>query len=240
MWKLTSSLKTQHYLSPVCFRIVRPLTAIQNKHDSRTKGNQHQVSGVGIGKERTIVTYGQSQPLLQMIQSYKTSNQTSGEIEDNYNFTLVYFIKHLYFIRLISLSKVYQTVLVAGFFPFIYHKWSTQAIADTTFYGSTFFLFSSTIMLYVIASYFTRLACAVYVDPKAEKVKISHLSLRTRKRDVILDLKDIVPISETSQSVSDFYFDLMTYDKKYKFKLFLRMGTIHNEKLLIKLLGNVF
>ncbi|GIX85697.1 transmembrane protein 186 [Caerostris extrusa] len=77
-----------------------------------------------------------------------------------------------------------------------------------------------------MTSYFRRLIGIISISKDGKSVKISHLTFWGRKRDVIVPLEDIVPLTESGCSPNDAYVKLVRFSSKETLYMTLRFGNI--------------
>lgn len=66
---------------------------------------------------------------------------------------------------------------------------------------SAFSAFACT-MLYVAGNLFSRVIGFIYIDPQQQQVKIAHLNFWGNREEEIVDISDIMPVSDTNDRLS--------------------------------------
>ena len=158
-----------------------------------------------------------------------TRYSTSTEEKDD--FKPVYRLPLIIAARAICRLKLYQTAIVAGLTGF---SIISQANLTLPIILSTV----SLAMLAVMGEFFRRLIGLIYVNPETNKVKIAHLTFWGNRREVIHNITDIVPISDTRDRYSDIFVKVNFYDKSTRpFYLSIRYGLIYDKELFKRVIG---
>lgn len=152
-------------------------------------------------------------------------------IENKDDFKPVYRLPLIVAARAFCRLKLYQTAIVAGLTGF---SFISQADVTLPIILSTV----SLAMLAVMGEFFRRLIGLIYVNPETNKVKIAHLTFWGNRREVIHNINDIVPISDTRDRYSDVFVKLNFYDEATRpFYLSIRYGHIFDKELFKRVIG---
>jgi len=97
----------------------------------------------------------------------------------------------------------------------------------------------SLVMLGVMGEFFRKLIGAVYLNSHKNQVKISHLDFFGNRKDVFVNIDDIVPISSTNETPSDPYVKIFFSDEKRRPLLIsLKYGKVLDEKTFQEVFGH--
>lgn len=139
--------------------------------------------------------------------------------------------------RTITNLKIYQTALCAVVVPYVYSAYQKGIVSLEDFASSVVLLTVATLMLYTISMLTQRVICILKYNEDTKEVHISHLTFWGRRRDVTLNLENIVPLSDTEEGekVYDAYVKLDTYDKSEKFYLFHKFSTNEEKEEIMRI-----
>lgn len=169
-----------------------------------------------------------------------TSSKSEEKVQgSSVTFSEVFRFSHLHLIRIISTFKIYQTALTILALPVAGYLHSLGMFTQSDLIVSFGIMSLATIMLYILSNFFMKIACIIYINQENSKVKISHLTFWGRRKDVLLDLANIVPLTDTGQKITDVCVRLETFDKTKAFIMFHHFGQIKDKESLFKILGNV-
>jgi TMEM70/TMEM186/TMEM223 protein family len=148
------------------------------------------------------------------------------------NFQMIYRFPYVVPAKVICRLKLYQTGIVSAF------------TAVSFFCGYDVFVplvvgSVSLVMLGVMGEFFRKLIGAVYLNSHKNQVKISHLDFFGNRKDVFVNIDDIVPISSTNETPSDPYVKIIFSDEKRRPLLIsLKYGKVLDEKTFQEVFGH--
>ena len=94
------------------------------------------------------------------------------------------------------------------------------------------------VMLGIMGEFFRKLIGIIYLDPKTDRVKISHLNFWGNRVDKIFNVNDIIPISDTKEVANNIFVKLQFYDKDLKpLYLSIKLGKILDKKSFHRVVG---
>lgn len=178
--------------------------------------------------------------LLTSVASLKSKDNSNGDqktLKAADEFQLIYKFPFIVQARAVCRLKIYQTAICGLAVPCVgslaYNGvLSTEAFAATAVIGG--FAFA---MLYVMGEIFRRTVGHIYYSAEKDTVKVSHLTFWGGRKDILIPLSDLVPITDTSDIPTDIYVHLLRYSQP-KSSLFLCLrfgGIIDSEKFSLAL-----
>lgn len=133
--------------------------------------------------------------------------------------------------RAICRLKLYQSAAVAGLTGY-----SLACDADLTL--PLVLSAVSLAMLGIMGEFFRRLVGLLYVNPAKNQVKIAHLTFWGNRKEVIVNINDIVPISDSKDRYSDVFVKINFYEKSLSpFYMSIYYGQICDKDLFKTVLG---
>jgi len=93
------------------------------------------------------------------------------------------------------------------------------------------------VMLGVMGELFRKLIGAVYINSSTNRVKISHLNFWGNRKDIIVNMSDIVPISDTDDKFSDVYVKVKFYSQQKPLFLTVKYGHLLNKDSFHQIFG---
>jgi hypothetical protein len=66
-------------------------------------------------------------------------------------------------------------------------------------------------MLSIMGEFFRKFVGIIYVNEKTRQAKIAHLTFFGNRKDIVVPLKDIVPLSDLGDNATDIYVKVSTY-----------------------------
>lgn len=129
-------------------------------------------------------------------------------------------------LRILSRVKIAQTCFTLAILPplYYYHEagmvttWQLQLSIGT----ATFALF----MLYTMSFFLRRVVGAMYLHRDGDVLKVSHLTFWGSRRDTVLPVMDVIPLSEGSNKAEDVLMKLERYTTKDILYFTLRFGRV--------------
>lgn len=179
--------------------------------------------------------------LLYQKSLYNTRNKeefvrTSNE-ED---FVMIYRFPHITKARFLCRLKLYQTVTTLCLLPVHGYFYWTGHILATSMTFTVGVCILSTAMLYVMGEFFRKFIGAIYYSEQRNVIRISHLSFFGKRKEVFLPLKDLVPLSELDDNVSDVYIKIKRYStENFNLLLSLKFGGIEDKQYFTTVFGSI-
>ncbi|XP_053392744.1 transmembrane protein 186-like [Mercenaria mercenaria] len=134
----------------------------------------------------------------------------------------IYKYRHITTARTVAKVKIFQTAVVCGVVPYLYSGYLGGLVSYGALMSSIGIMVTATFMLYVLSDLIRKIICILKYNSDTGEVHISHLTFWGRRRDVILDLSNIVPISDSAENITDTYIKVNTYDKSESFLIFIK------------------
>lgn len=151
----------------------------------------------------------------------------------------VYRFNYLRGVRLISRLKIYQTAWsvilcmpMAGYYAMGHVEGDILA---TTVGISAF----ACVMLYVMSSYFSRAIGLISLSRDNKTVRLSHLDFWGKRKDVFVDIDNVLPLSELPERITAPYIKLKRYDVKDFLLFSIRYGIIVDRDKFELIFGNL-
>ncbi|CAL1283405.1 unnamed protein product [Larinioides sclopetarius] len=151
----------------------------------------------------------------------------------------IYFFPHIRAAAICSRFKLYQTAVTIAAIP-----WSISLYQDGLLEASSVGVVSGCAIfacftLYLLSYYFRRLIGIIFLSDDEESVQISHLTFWGRKKDIIVPLQDIIPLSDSTCNASDIYVKLKRYSCEDKLYFTLKYGKILDKVKFEKVFGTL-
>ena len=146
-------------------------------------------------------------------------------------FKMVYRFPYIVHARLVCRLKLYQTA-------FIITMTGASLVSQANLFLPLVICSVSLGMLAVMGEYFRRLIGVIYVDPTQDKVKFSHLDFWGNRKDFVLPVSSVIPLSDTSENPTDIYVKLRFYDKNQpQLYISVKYGLILDKELFHRVVG---
>lgn len=162
-------------------------------------------------------------------------SQTEPEQEDPVK--VLYTFPNIKLARNVTKLKFFQTAVVVACTPSVVGAYMNGVVPYVQFMSSMGIIIFSTTFLYIIGETIRKVICILKYNKKTDEVIISHLTFFGRRRDIVLPVSKIVPVSDSSEDVKDTYVRVNTYDKSESFFLFINHATEEEKKELLKIIG---
>lgn len=154
-------------------------------------------------------------------------------------YDLVYKFPYIVAVRVVSRFKILQTAFTSVAAPFAYIMAQNGQISHEL--GASCIVASMMALgtLYYISFITRRLIGLVGIDKSRENVKLARMTFWGNRKDLVIPLEAIVPLTESRTSSSDIYTDVKTYDDKVDLYISLRYGGIQDVELFEKIFGRI-
>eukprot|EP00057_Strongylocentrotus_purpuratus_P034754 XP_796429.1 PREDICTED: transmembrane protein 186-like [Strongylocentrotus purpuratus] len=175
----------------------------------------------------------------QRFQSTVRGNESRDKVADGQEkseYKPFYRLPYIVGLRILSRVKIAQTCFTLAILPplYYYHEagmvstWQLQLSIGT----ATFALF----MLYTMSFFLRRVVGAMYLHRDGDVLKVSHLTFWGSRRDTVLPVMDVIPLSEGSNKAEDVLMKLERYTTKDILYFTLRFGRVID----VEVFENVF
>ena len=148
-------------------------------------------------------------------------------LEDD--FSLVYRFPHIATVRGLARLKLYTTAVMLLFLP-PYHFYAP--VTSTAFAHDHRLLYAGMIAalinLYYIGNVTRKLVGVISIHEDGKHVRIGRLTFWGNRRNIIVPIDSIIPLSEGKRSIKDIYTDVKSYDGSVDLHIALRYGGIHD------------
>lgn len=139
----------------------------------------------------------------------------------------VYKFPYIRGIGLINRLKLYHTVLTTAAIPTTTILNQLNIISYDQILITAIVSLGGIVPLYGFGYFSNKLVGIVYLNEKEEKVKFAYLDFWGVRKDVIIPVSDIVPLSEVSRALTDpLYSRIQQFSSKETFKLCTKYGVL--------------
>lgn len=155
------------------------------------------------------------------------------------SFTTVYRFNYIVHLKVLARLKIYQTVFTLVAVPQAFYLHSSGDLSTQMLYASAGLASLACIMLYVMSFSIRKVVGILAMSDDNMNVKISHLSFWGKRKDILCDVSDIVPLADMSESPTHVYVKLKRYSTSTDLNLFVRHGRITDISKLQNILGSL-
>ena len=136
------------------------------------------------------------------VKSFYSTN-TKDPTMDAKDFKVFYRFKQILFARLLSRMKLYQTgICIVVLPPMVYFSSIGTFPWENTYMACGIAGFACC-MLFAMSAYLRRIIGLMSLNLKTNTVKVSHLTFWGGRRDLYLDVKDVVQLSELPDNIAN-------------------------------------
>ena len=174
---------------------------------------------------RVAARYNTSLPNSRCCNHKATQPDTERPKED---YQLVYKFPYILPVRAISRFKIYQTAAMFAVLPMVSSAIESGQMLQNT--ASTMYIAAGVALgtLYYISNITRKLACIISIHNDMEHIRIGRMTFWGNRRNLIVPINQVVPLSEIGISPKDIYTDLRTYDGSVKLYIPVRFGGVYN------------
>jgi len=152
-------------------------------------------------------------------------------------FTPVFSFPYMRTLRIACRLKIYQTLVTCGCIPLALNWLSHGLITPPVLGVFTGLAAGAIVMLGAVGELSRKIVGILYINKSTEEVIISHMNFFGNRTDTRIELEDIIPISDTPESVDDVYWKIHTYSGR-KFYVTTRVGGILDQNSFVKIFGD--
>jgi len=168
----------------------------------------------------------------------KPDHKRSGITSKFPGFEPVFISPHIKHIRAACRLKLYQTGFILILMPISVKLLAEEQILPQQVALTAGFCVGSLAVLGFVGEIFRKVVGILYLSEDKTKVIVSHNTFFGRRKDITLDVENIIPISDSAETVEDLVWKLQTYsgDPKYFF-ICTRYGGILSRKGFWEIVG---
>ena len=185
---------------------------------------------------RNLVKHSSTQHLA-ISAPFSTTSVLPGDNHDDYN--LIYVFPHIRLVRLTLRMKIYQTGFTLCAIPpsiFMYSNSIIGIDAVVATFGVASF---AGVMLYVMSRYLQNTIGQMSLSTDNKFLKVAHLTFWGRRKDTVVPVEQIVPLSDLPDRVSDAYVQMCRYDSEEHLLLFLKYGGVRDQSKFKTVFGSL-
>ncbi|GFT87940.1 transmembrane protein 186 [Trichonephila clavipes] len=151
----------------------------------------------------------------------------------------IYYFPYIRIAAVLNRLKLYQTAFTVANFPLsvIMYNNGLMELQSVQIVSGCAALACGT--LYFITSFFRRLVGIISISKDQKLIKISHLTFWGRKRDLIVPLEDIVPLTDGSCNPNEVYIKLLRFSTEDILYFTLKFGNILDKSKFELVFGNL-
>jgi hypothetical protein len=165
-----------------------------------------------------------SSNLCGIARAASSSQQTQKVSYRNEDWSSIYKFHHIQTFASLNNLKIYQVALTALAVPFslAFPDLSTVVVAYVGVSGAITLSLASYAMRNVVGFIYTS-------QKQPENVKISYLSFWGQRKDIVVSIADVKPLSEVPKSrLGNHIASIQFYNDDLKLKMFHRQGEVHD------------
>lgn len=153
-------------------------------------------------------------------------------------FDPVFLSPHIGTIRFFTRLKLYQSALVLAVFPFSLQLLRTEQILPSQVGIVAGFAGLTLVVLGLVGEYFRKFVGILYLSEDQSQVIVSHNTFFGKRKDVTIDVENIMPIADTPENVNDLVWKIRLYQGDPKsFYICTRAGGILSRKGFREIFG---
>lgn len=215
-----------NFIKNPCFGLIRYKYTFNFK-DIKFKFAKRSILGV-FSSQNCIFPHG--------TRHNSTEIPSSKPIEANSK-DVLYRYKWIKQLRLISRVKILHVFVVGGLTAPMCVWYSTGLVSGPVVFTAVFAASATTVGLFALSYFFRRVIGELSYDKTADEVTISSLTFWGNRRNVVLPLSALVPLSERGFSDKNLFHRVERYGSNFVYLLNLRHGRIHDFEKLSEVLG---
>lgn len=150
---------------------------------------------------------------------------------------VLYRYKWIKQLRLISRVKILHVLVVSGLTAPMCVWYSSGVVSGPVVFTAVFAASATTVGLFALSYFFRRVIGELSYDETTDEITISSLTFWGNRRNVVLPLSSLVPLSERGFSDKNLFHRLERYETDFVYLLNLRHGKIYDYGKLFKVLG---
>jgi len=187
------------------------------------QSNFHLSAGLASGEFRDLLTKPEHRPT--------PSSKFPG-------FTPIFVSPHIRTIQFVCRLKLYTTGVILACLPISFYLLSSDQILPSQVGVSAGFAVSTLVVLGLVGEYFRKFVGILYLSEDKTQVIVSHNSFFGRRKDVVIDVEDIVPLADSPETVDDLVWKIRLYSGDPKsYYISTRFGGISSRKGFREIFG---
>ncbi|GFT23049.1 transmembrane protein 186 [Nephila pilipes] len=166
-------------------------------------------------------------------------HQEKEKLSSTGSWSRIYYFPHIRIAAVLNRFKLYQTAFTLAAVPFsvvMYINGLMELLGIQVVSGCAVAACGT---LYLITSFFRKLVGIISISEDQKLVKISHLTFWGRKKDLIVPLEDIVPLTDGSCNPTEVYTKLLRYSTEDFLYFTLKFGKILDKSKFELVFGNM-
>ena len=152
-------------------------------------------------------------------------------------FAVFYRFPYITAARFISRLKLYQTAVVVLAVPPAIYYYNIGEINLESCVGVTAVSTLALVMLYVAANFFQRVVGLVALSNDEKLVRFSHLTFFGGRRDIVVPVSDVVPLSDLDEHCNDVFVKVRRYSTSDTLYMSLMYGQVEHAETFQKVFG---
>jgi len=146
-------------------------------------------------------------------------------------FAPIFISPHIRIIQFVCRLKLYTTGVILACLPISFYLLNTDQILPSQVGFSAGFAVSTLVVLGLVGEYFRKFVGILYLSEDKTQVIISHNSFFGKRKDVRIDVEDIVPLADSPETVDDLVWKIRLYSGDPKnYYISTRFGGISSRK----------
>jgi len=183
----------------------------------------HLSAGVASGEFRDLLNKPEHRP--------KPSSKFPG-------FEPIFISPHIRTIQFVCRLKLYTTGVILACLPISFYLLNTDQILPSQVGLSAGFAVSTLVVLGLVGEYFRKFVGILYLSEDKTQVILSHNSFFGKRKDVMIDVEDIVPLADSPETVDDLVWKIRLYSGNPKnYYISTRFGGISSRKGFREIFG---
>lgn len=143
-------------------------------------------------------------------------------------FEVVFKFPHIILIRALARFKIYQSAVMLSGVPLVHSAVKEGYLTSDSAFQIYLGAGAALGTLYCISNIVRKLVCLISIHNDMKHVRLARMTFWGNRRNVIVPIESIVPLSEVGRSSHDIYTDLKTYDGSVKLYIPLTKAGIHD------------
>ncbi|GFR12424.1 transmembrane protein 186 [Trichonephila clavata] len=169
----------------------------------------------------------------------QNKNHQEKKLCNNGSWIKIYYFPYIRIAAILNRFKLYQTAFTVATFPFsimMYNNGLMELQGVQTVSGCAALACGT---LYLITSFFRRLVGIISISKDQKLIKISHLTFWGHKKDLLVPLEDIVPLTDGGCVPNEVYIKLLRYSTEDVLYFTLKFGNILDKSKFELVFGNL-
>jgi len=199
---------------PLCLRL---------ECQAKFQNHIHLSAGVASGEFRDLLKKPEHKP--------KPSSKFPG-------FEPIFISPHIRTIQFVCRLKLYTTGVILACLPISFYLLNSDQILPSQVGLSAGFAVSTLVVLGLVGEYFRKFVGILYLSEDKTQIILSHNSFFGKRKDVIIDVENIVPLADSPETVDDMVWKIRLYSGNPKsYYISTRFGGISSRKGFREIFG---